>query len=65
MQEDHPQGTHWRRLVALSLGALEAKMQEHDDECNDREEQEHDPGWASHQVVKWVMKTKEEGRSER
>ena len=48
VQEDHPQDTRWRRQVAPSLGALEAKVQGHDDECNDREEHEHDPGWASH-----------------
>ena len=65
MQEDHPQDTRWRRPVAPSQGALEAKVQTQDDECNDKEEQGHDPEWASQQAVKWAMKTKEEERRER
>ena len=32
--------------MAPSLGVLEAKVQGHDDECNDKEEQEHGPEWA-------------------
>ena len=36
-----------------------------DEECNDREEQRHDPECASQQAVKWAMKTKEEERRER
>ena len=55
--------------MAPSLGALEAKVQGHDNEYNDREEQELDPRWANQQedkgVMKVVRKTKDGWRLER